>query len=149
PAQACKRAPTWPSCQSLFLVGPCSRTSRFPSAPQVQMAHYPQPDDSWFTDQSTHPGFNWYSGCTQFSEWDDVWYLLANPALVQVKDWPYRFHADQPCLFMVSRMRTTDDARVSRIEFLQFNCDCVLRSCYIRDSGDANLRGFRRCDPLL
>src|SRR5215467_912235 len=103
------------------------------------MAYHSKSDDSWLANQSTHLGLEWYSGCTQFSEWDDVWYLLANPALVQVKDWPYRFDADLPCLFMVGRVRAFDDARVSRIEFLQFNCDCVLRSCYIRHSSYVDL----------
>src|SRR5262245_29881369 len=106
------------------------------------MAHHPEPDDQRFTHQSTHPGFNWYSGCTQLGERDDVWYLITNPAVVQVEDWPSRFYANITNLFMVSRGREIDDARLSRIQFLQFNCDCIFRSGRLWNGGYVDLRGL-------
>lgn len=110
------------------------------------MAYHPEPDDSWFADQSAHSGLNWDACGEELSVRDDVWYLISNPTMVQAEDWPYRLYANQPGLFMVIRMRKTNDARVPRVEFLQFYCDCVLRLGSIRNRRNADLRGLRQCD---
>src|SRR5215831_6828616 len=109
------------------------------------MAYHTEPDDSWFSHQSTHSGFDWYTCGEELSQRDDVWYLLANPSVVQVKDWPYRLDADLPCIFVVSRMRASDDARLPGVQFLQFNSDCILRSRCVWNSRNAHLRGLRQC----
>src|SRR5262245_44682757 len=113
------------------------------------MAHYAQPDDPWFTHQPAYIGLNWDTCGEELSQRDDVRYILTDPALVQIEDWEDRFHANFAHIFVVGRMRASDDARLPRIEFLQFYSNCLLRSRYLRYCRDADLRRFRRCHPLL
>src|SRR5262252_1891406 len=113
------------------------------------MVDYPEYDEQGIPYQPTHTGFNWNSCGQELSQWNDVWYLLSDPAVVQATNRPTRFYANFPNVFVACGMRETDDARVPRIQFLQFHSDCVLRSCYIRYCCNANIRGFRRRNSLL
>ena len=107
------------------------------------MAYHAEPDDEGLAYQSTHPGFNWYSGCTQLGERDDVGYLITDPAVVPTEDWPNRLYANIAHIFMVIRVREIDDACLSRIKLLQFHCDCVLRSGCIWYRSNAYIRRLR------
>src|SRR5215510_11459994 len=113
------------------------------------MAYHSQPDDSWLPYQSTHSGFDWHACGEELSQRDDVRYILSDPTVVQTADWPDRFYTDFPNIFVVSRMRASDDARVPRIELLQFYSDCIFRSSDLRHRRDAYIRRLRQRHPLL
>src|SRR5947207_11787291 len=103
------------------------------------MADHTQSDDSGLPNQSAYPGFNWNACGEELSLRDDVRYLLSDKAVVQVEDRPNGFDANFTDIFMVGRVRAVNDARVPRIQLLQFHCDCILRSSYLRNRCYAHL----------
>src|SRR5262245_53260283 len=113
------------------------------------MVDYTQPDDTGFANQPTHLGLHWDACGEELGERDDVRYLLSDPTVVPPQDWADRLYTNFSCLFMVSRVRATNDARVPRVELLQFYSDCIFRSSNIRDRRDAYLRRLRQRHSLL
>ena len=103
------------------------------------MADNAEPDDPRLSHQPTYFGFNWYSGCTQLGERDDVWYLVSDPAVVSIEDWSDRLYTDVTDFIVACRVRTSDDARVPGIQFLQFHCDCLFRSGRLWYGSDVDL----------
>ena len=103
------------------------------------MVDYSEYDDSWFTNKSTYIRLNWNACGEELSERDDVRYLLSDQALVQAEDWPARFNANLAHFTLAGGMRKTNDACLPGLQFLQFTCDCILRSSYLWDGGDVDL----------
>jgi|SRR6516162_710333 len=103
------------------------------------MVDYSEYDDSWFPYQSAHLGFNWDPSCPESCFGDDVRYLLAYEAMVPFESGPARFNANLAHFTLAGGMRKTNDACLPGLQFLQFTCDCILRSSYLWDGGDVDL----------
>ena len=103
------------------------------------MVDYSEYDDSWFTNKSTYIRLNWNACGEELSERDDVRYLLAYEAMVPFESGPARFNANLAHFTLAGGMRKTNDACLPGLQFLQFTCDCILRSSYLWDGGDVDL----------
>ncbi len=83
------------------------------------MVDHPESAIPRFTNQWPHFRFNWNFGGEESGLGYDVGHFLTNTSLVQVESWENRLNPDQPCIIVVSRVRTADDVDIPGVQLLQ------------------------------